>query len=41
VSVYVWKARTLAGEVQSGELDADNETAVVGHLRKNRLVSCR
>jgi type IV pilus assembly protein PilC len=38
VSVYVWKARTLAGEVQSGELDADNETAVVGHLRKNRLV---
>jgi type IV pilus assembly protein PilC len=35
---YVWRARTLQGEVQTGELEAENEGAVVGQLRRRRLI---
>src|SRR5687768_18524453 len=36
--IYVYKARTLNGENTQGEMTASNETEVVGHLRKRRLV---
>jgi type IV pilus assembly protein PilC len=36
--VYMYKARTLNGENTQGEMTAANETEVVGHLRKRRLV---
>jgi len=36
--VYLYKARTLNGENTQGEMTASNETEVVGHLRKRRLV---
>ena len=35
---YLWRARTVQGEVQTGEVEADNEGAVVGQLRRNRLI---
>ncbi len=38
MSEYVWRARTLQGDIQTGELDAESEGAVVGQLRKRRLV---
>jgi type IV pilus assembly protein PilC len=36
--VYVYKARTVAGESQSGEINASTEADVVGQLRRRRLV---
>lgn len=36
--VYLYKARTLNGENAHGEIAAANESEVVGHLRKRRLV---
>ncbi len=38
MAAYVWRARTMSGEVQSGEIEADNEGSVVAQLRRNRLV---
>ncbi len=35
---YMWRARTIQGDVQTGELEAESEGAVVGQLRKRRLV---
>ncbi len=35
---YQWRARTVQGELQSGELEAESEGAVVGQLRKSRLI---
>ncbi|MFN2431213.1 MAG: type II secretion system F family protein [Gemmatimonadota bacterium] len=35
---YVWRARTSGGDVQTGTLNAENEGAVIGHLRRNRMV---
>lgn len=35
---YVWRARSVAGEIQTGEMQAENEGAVVGQLRRNRLI---
>ncbi|MBW3661080.1 MAG: type II secretion system F family protein [Gemmatimonadetes bacterium] len=35
---YVYKARTVGGETQSGELTASSESDVVGLLRRRRLV---
>jgi type IV pilus assembly protein PilC len=35
---YLWRARTVSGDIQTGELNADSETAVIGQLRRNRLV---
>jgi type IV pilus assembly protein PilC len=36
--VYTYKARTVAGESQSGEMTASTEADVVGQLRRRRLV---
>ena len=36
--LYVYKARTVAGESQSGEISASTEADVVGQLRRRRLV---
>jgi type IV pilus assembly protein PilC len=36
--VYVYKARTVGGESQSGEMNAATEADVVGQLRRRRLV---
>ena len=36
--LYVYKARTVAGESQSGEINASTEADVVGQLRRRRLV---
>jgi type IV pilus assembly protein PilC len=38
MSEYVWRARTVQGEIQTGELEAESEGAVVGQLRKRRLI---
>lgn len=35
---YVYKARTVGGDVQSGELSASSEADVIGLLRRRRLV---
>jgi type IV pilus assembly protein PilC len=35
---YLWRARTITGELQTGELEADSEGAVIGQLRRNRLI---
>ncbi|MBA2565321.1 MAG: type II secretion system F family protein [Gemmatimonadetes bacterium] len=35
---YVWRARTVSGDVQTGELEAESEGAVIGQLRRSRLV---
>ena len=36
--VYTYKARTVGGETQSGEMTASTEADVVGLLRRRRLV---
>ena len=36
--VWVYKARTVGGESQSGEISANSEADVVGQLRRRRLV---
>ncbi|HUF89877.1 MAG TPA: type II secretion system F family protein [Gemmatimonadota bacterium] len=36
--VYLYKARTVGGESQSGEINAATEADVVGQLRRRRLV---
>ena len=36
--LYTYKARTVAGESQSGEINAATEADVVGQLRRRRLV---
>jgi type IV pilus assembly protein PilC len=36
--VWVYKARTVGGESQSGEINAPNQAEVVGQLRRRRLV---
>ncbi|HUU30151.1 MAG TPA: type II secretion system F family protein [archaeon] len=36
--VYVWKARTVKGEAQSGEFTAASPQEVIGHLRRKRLI---
>jgi type IV pilus assembly protein PilC len=35
---FNYTARTLTGELQSGELDLPNKDEVVAHLRKNRMI---
>jgi type IV pilus assembly protein PilC len=34
----LWKGRTVAGEVQTGELTLDNQDEVLGALRKKRII---
>jgi type IV pilus assembly protein PilC len=38
VPVYVWKGRTVAGEVQTGELTFENQDEVLAALRKKRII---
>ena len=36
--VFQYTARTLKGELQSGEVDLPSRDDVIAHLRKNRMV---
>jgi type IV pilus assembly protein PilC len=38
VPVYLWKGRTVSGEVQTGELTLDNQDEVLAALRKKRII---
>jgi type IV pilus assembly protein PilC len=38
VPVYVWKGRTLAGEIQTGELTLDSQDEALTALRKRRII---
>lgn len=35
---FTYSARTLAGEIQSGQIDVPNREAVIGYLRKQRMI---
>jgi type IV pilus assembly protein PilC len=35
---YIWRARTLGGEIQSGVVTARHERDVIGQLRRKRLI---
>jgi type IV pilus assembly protein PilC len=37
--VYVWKGRTTAGELQSGEMVFDNQNEALSFLRKKRIIA--
>jgi type IV pilus assembly protein PilC len=39
VPTYVWKGKTLAGEVQSGEIQMGSQDEVLNHLRKKRIIT--
>ena len=36
--IYTYRARTVGGDSQTGEMTAPNEADVVGQLRRRRLV---
>ena len=36
---YVWKGKTLSGDVQSGELTVGSQDEVLAHLRKKRIIA--
>ena len=36
--VYLWKGRTTAGEIQTGELTFDSQDEVLAALRKKRII---
>jgi len=38
VPVYVWKGRTVAGEIQTGELTLDSQDEALAALRKRRII---
>jgi type IV pilus assembly protein PilC len=38
VPIYVWKGRTVAGEIQTGELTFDNQEEALAALRKKRII---
>jgi len=38
VPVYLWKGRTLGGEIQSGELTFDSQEEALSALRKKRII---
>jgi len=38
VPVYVWKGRTVAGEIQTGELTLDSQDEALQALRKRRII---
>jgi type IV pilus assembly protein PilC len=38
VPVYVWKGRTVGGEIQTGELTFDSQDEVLSALRKKRII---
>jgi type IV pilus assembly protein PilC len=37
--VYVWKGRTLAGEMQTGEMSVDSQAEALAQLRKKRIIA--
>jgi type IV pilus assembly protein PilC len=38
VPVYVWKGRTISGEIQTGELESNTQDEVLASLRKKRII---
>jgi type IV pilus assembly protein PilC len=36
--IYVYSAKTVTGEIQSGNVDLPNREAVIGYLRRQRLI---
>ncbi len=36
--IYIYSAKTVAGEIQSGNVDLPNREAVIGYLRRQRLI---
>ena len=36
--VYVWKGRTIAGEIQTGEFESNSQDEVLSALRKKRII---
>ena len=36
--VYLWKGRTVGGEIQSGELTFDSQDEALSALRKRRII---
>jgi type IV pilus assembly protein PilC len=38
VPVYVWKGRTVGGEIQTGELTLENQEEALSALRKRRII---
>ncbi|MEA2062691.1 MAG: type II secretion system F family protein [Gemmatimonadota bacterium] len=38
MAVYIWKARSVKGEVHNGELTAANPQEVISYLRRKRLI---
>jgi type IV pilus assembly protein PilC len=38
VPVYQWKGKTLAGQVQTGEITVGTQEEVLAHLRKKRII---
>ncbi len=36
---YVWKGRTLSGEVQSGEITLGSQEEVLAQLRRKRIIA--
>ena len=37
--VYLWKGRTTAGEIQTGEMTLDSQAEVLAQLRKKRIIA--
>ena len=37
--VYIWKGKTLQGEVQNGEIELGSQEEVLAHLRKKRIIT--
>jgi type IV pilus assembly protein PilC len=37
--VYMWKGRTTAGEIQTGEMTLDSQAEVLAQLRKKRIIA--
>jgi len=38
VPVYVWKGRTISGEIQAGELESNTQDEALTALRKKRII---
>lgn len=38
MTVYIYSARTVTGDIQTGNVDLPNREAVIGHLRRQRLI---
>jgi len=38
VPVYVWKGRTISGEIQTGEFESSSQDEVLSALRKKRII---